>query len=51
MALLAIVMSVSFIACSNDDGDDKEASTSLVAQLGKLPLLTMQMKISTVGLT
>mgnify|MGYP004511522351 FL=1 len=36
MALLAIVMSVSFIACSNDDDDDKEASTSLVGTTWKV---------------
>ncbi len=29
MALLAIVMSFSFVACSSDDNDEKEASTSL----------------------
>ena len=36
MALLAIVMSVSFIACSNDDDDNKEASTSLVGTTWKV---------------
>ena len=36
MALLAIVMSVSFIACSSDDNDDKEASTSLVGTTWKV---------------
>lgn len=36
MALFAIVMSVSFIACSNDDDDDKEASTSLVGTTWKV---------------
>ena len=36
MALLAIVMSVGFIACSNDDDDDKETSTSLVGTTWKV---------------
>ena len=36
MALLVIVMSVSFIACSNDDDDNKEASTSLVGTTWKV---------------
>ena len=36
MALLSIVMSVSFIACSNDDGDNKKASTKLVGTTWKV---------------
>lgn len=36
MALLVIVMSVSFNACSNDDDENKEASTSLVGTTWKV---------------
>ena len=36
MAILAVIMSISFVACSSDDDDDKEASTSLVGTTWKV---------------